>query len=46
MGLVSTVRGLRQNRHQMSPSAASYLWRIEPELHPRDMLQNLVHHMY
>jgi hypothetical protein len=40
-GAISLMRDLSRSRRSVTPSAASYLWRVDKELRPRNMLMKI-----
>jgi hypothetical protein len=40
-GAISLIRDLSRSHRSVTPSAASYLWRVDKELHPRNMLRKI-----
>lgn len=46
LGIASTVRSFQRDRRQVTPSAASYLWRIEHTVNPNNLMRSLLRQMY
>lgn len=45
-GIAPIMRNYRSNRRQVTPSAASYLWRIEQTLSPDGLMERLLQQMF
>jgi Family of unknown function (DUF6236) len=46
LGIVSTIRSFQRDRRHVTPSPASYLWRIEQTLNPENLMSGLLRQMY